>query len=95
MNDFYQSFAPDQMYTDEYVKHLREKDLVIYCYGVHAVRIIPRKGMNPLFEILGEDDGQLFSYRHPITFDLSWTEDLKCVLDNAIAYWETIKEKYQ
>lgn len=62
----YFASAPDQEYTKEFLKQIREEDLVIYDgKACHAVRIIPRKDMNPLFEILGEDDGNLFSYDYP------------------------------
>lgn len=67
MGNKYFATAPDQEYTKEFLKQIREEDLVIYDgKACHAVRIIPRKGENPLFEILGEDDGYLFSYDHPI-----------------------------
>jgi hypothetical protein len=95
MKEYY-VFAPDQDYTEDFLKEIREKDLVVYDgEGCHAVRIIPRKGSNPLFEILGEDDGQLFSYRHPIKFDMYWTDDLIKQLKDAKMYWEEIKYKYQ
>lgn len=94
MDEFYQSFAPNQEYTDEYIQQLRDEDLVVFCHGVHAVRIIPRDGMNPLFEILGEDDGQLFSYDHAITFDSYWTLDLIKTLAEAMQYWEIIRHNY-
>lgn len=69
----YFASAPDQEYTKEFLKQIREEDLVVYDgKACHAVRILPRKGENPLFEILGEDDGYLFSYDSPIKFDLHY-----------------------
>ena len=53
-----------------------------------------RKDMNPLFEILGEDDGNLFSYDHPIRFDLYWTDWLIKQLEDAKKYWNKIKNTY-
>lgn len=92
----YSVLAPDQTYTEEFLKEIRERDLIIYDGNAcHAVRIIPRKNMNPLFEILGEDDGQLFSYDHSIQFDLYWTDSLIKQLEDAKKYWEKIKKKYQ
>ena len=95
MKEYY-AFAPDQEYTEDFLKEIREKDLVVYDgMACHAVRIIPRKGNNPLFEILGEDDGQLFSYDHSIKFDMYWTDDLIKQLKDAKKYWEEIKNKYR
>ncbi len=92
----YHVSAPDQVYTKEFLKEIREEDLVIYDgKACHAVRIIPRKNMNPLFEILGEDDGHLFSYDHSIDFDLYWVDGLIKQLEDAKRYWEKIKDKYQ
>ena len=88
--------APDQEYTKEFLKQIREEDLVIFDgEACHAVRIIPRKGMNPLFEILGEDDGMLFSYDHPVQFDLFWVDDLIKQLEDAEKYWDKIKDTYK
>ena len=88
--------APDQTYTKKFLKEIKERDLVIYDgRACHAVRIIPRKNMNPLFEILGEDDGYLFSYDHPIQFDLYWADGLIKQLEDAKKYWEKIKKNYQ
>lgn len=92
----YSVSAPNQEYTKEFLRQIRENDLVIYDgKACHAVRIIPRKGINPLFEILGEDDGHLFSYDHPVEFDLYWVDGLIKQLENAKKYWEKIKNKYQ
>ena len=91
----YRVSAPDQTYTKEFLKEIRERDLVVYDgKACHAVRIIPRKNMNPLFEILGEDDGHLFSYEHHIQFDLYWADGLIKQLEDAKKYWETIKNNY-
>ena len=96
MEDKYFASAPDQEYTKKILKQIREEDLVIYDgKACHAVRIIPRKYMNPLFEILGEDDGYLFSYDHPIRFDLNWTDGLIKQLENAKKYWNKIKDTYK
>ena len=95
-NEYFVS-APDQTYTKEFLKLIKERDLVVYDgKACHAVRIITRKGHNPLFEILGEDDGSLFSYNHPpIQFDIYWTDGLIKQLEDAKKYWEEIKENYQ
>ena len=91
----YRVSAPDQSYTKEFLKEIRERDLVIYDgRACHAVRIIPRKGINPLFEILGEDDVSLFSCNGPETFDMRWTDGLIKQLEDAKRYWEDIKDKY-
>lgn len=96
MEDKYVVSAPDQEYTKKFLKQIREEDLVIYDgKACHAVRIIPRKYMNPLFEILGEDDGNLFSYDHPIRFDLYWTDGLIKQLEDAKKYWNKIKDTYK
>lgn len=96
MEDKYVVSAPDQEYTKKFLKQIREEDLVIYDgKAYHAVRIIPRKDMNPLFEILGEDDGYLFSYDHPIRFDLHWTDGLINQLEDAKKYWNKIKDTYK
>lgn len=87
--------APSQEYTKEFLNELREKELVIYDgKAVHAIKIVPRDNMNPLFEILGEDDGHLFSFEHPVQFDLRWTDDLIKQLNDAKNYWEKIKNNY-
>lgn len=92
----YSVFAPDQTYTKKFLKEIKKKDLVIYDGNAcHAVRIIPRKGYEPLFEILGEDDGCLFSYDHPINFSMYWTDSLIKQLIDAKLYWEEIKHKYE
>lgn len=92
----YSVFAPDQTYTKKFLKEIKKKDLVIYDGNAcHAVRIIPRKGYEPLFEILGEDDGCLFSYDHPINFSMCWTDSLIKQLIDAKLYWEKIKHKYE
>lgn len=93
----YFTFAPNQEYTDEFLKKIREKDLVVFDgKACHAIRILPRgKNSNPLFEILGEDDGYLFSYDHPIRFDLHWTDGLIKQLEDAKKYWNKIKDTYK
>lgn len=96
MGPKYFASAPNQEYTKEFLKQIREEDLVIYDgKACHAVRILPRKDENPLFEILGEDDGYLFSYDHPIKFDLYWTDGLIKQLEDAKKYWEKIKNTYK
>lgn len=96
MEDKYLASAPNQEYTKKFLKQIREEDLVIYDgKACHALRIIPRKYMNPLFEILGEDDGNLFSYDYPVRFDLCWTDGLIKQLENAKKYWEKIKNTYK
>ena len=96
MEDKYLASAPDQEYTKKFLKQIRKEDLVIYDgKACHAVRIIPRKYMNPLFEILGEDDGNLFSYDYPIRFDLYWTDGLIKQLEDAKKYWNKIKDTYK
>ena len=84
MVEKFQMFAPGQDYTEEYLQKLWENDLVIYnprwCFGI---RIIPRKGSTLLFEILGEDDGQLFSYKEPFTFDSCWADGIIECLEEA------------
>lgn len=92
----YKVSTPNQIYTKKFLKEIKEKDLVIYDgRACHAVRIIPRKNTNPLFEILGEDDGFLFSYDYPIEFDLYFADGLIKQLEDAKKYWEKIKDKYQ
>lgn len=97
MSNEYHAFAPNQEYTKEYLKELKEKDLVIYDgRACLAIRIIPREDFSiPLFEILGEDDGHLFSYSSPIQLSLYWMTPLIEHLNEAKAYWEEIKENYQ
>lgn len=95
MNE-YRVCAPDQSYTKEFLQEIRERDLVIYDgRACHAVRIIPRKGINPLFEILGQDDGSLFSCNGRELFDMGWTDGLIKQLEDAKNYWEKIKDEYQ
>lgn len=80
----YRVWAPDQEYTDEFLKEIRERDLVIYNPGgCHAIRIIPRKGNEPLFELLVEDDGMLFSYEDPVVFSSYWADSLINVIKEA------------
>ena len=96
IKDKYFASAPYQEYTKKFLKQIREEDLVIYDgKACHAVRILPRKDENPLFEILGEDDGYLFSYDHPIKFDLHWTDGLIKQLEDAKKYWNKIKDTYK
>jgi len=91
----YTRFAPNQEYTKEYLQRLKEEDLVIYDgHACHAVRIIPRGPKNPLFEILAEDDGFLFSVKNDLTFDLYWADGLIKQLQDAKEYWEQVKDKY-
>lgn len=90
------SSAPNQTYTDEYLNKLWEKHKVIYDPACcHGVRIIPRKGSNPLFEILGEDDGNLFSYDRSVYFDACWAQGLADTLIQAIDYWKNEMSKEQ
>lgn len=92
----YLASVPDQESTKKFLKKIRKEDLVIYDgKACHAVRIIPRKGMNPLFEILGKHDGYLSSYDHPIRFDLYWTDGLIKQLEDAKKYWNKIKDAYK
>lgn len=50
MKEYFVS-APNQEYTKEFLKEIKENDLVVYDgKACHAVRIIPRKGRNPLFK---------------------------------------------
>lgn len=96
MKNKYFVSAPDQEYSKEFLKQIREEDLVIFDgEACHAVRIIPRKGRNPLFEILEEDDGMLFSCEHDVTFDMRWTDGLIKQLENAKKYWNKIKDTYK
>ena len=95
MKEYFVS-APNQTYTKEFLQSIKEEDLVVYDgKACHAIRIIPRKNSNPLFEILGEDDGSLFSCDHPMQFDLYWSDGLIKQLEDAKAYWEQIKSKYE
>ena len=88
--------TPDQIYTKKFLKEIKEKDLVVYDgKACHAVRIIPRKNLNPLFEILGEDDGQLFSQECSEEFDMYWVDGLIKQLKDAKKYWKKIKRNYQ
>lgn len=89
--------APDQTYTKKFLKQIEKEDLVVFDGSAcHAVKIWPRgKDQNPLFELLGEDDGMLFSYDHAVVFDLFWVDGLIKQLQDAKAYWEEIKDKYQ
>lgn len=48
-----------------------------------------------LKQIRGEDDGYLFSYDHPIKFDLHWTDGLIKQLEDAKKYWNKIKDTYK
>lgn len=61
--------APEQTYTDDLLNEWREKYNVIFDlkWG-HGVRVIPREGHDPLFELLCEADGTLFSYSVPVLF---------------------------
>lgn len=94
MAEYYVS-APDQSFTKEFLQEIRERDLVIYDgRACHAVRIIPRKGINPLFEILSQDDGSLSSCKGQETFDMGWTDGLIKQLEDAKKYWENIKDEY-
>ena len=91
----YRVCAPNQSFTEEFLKEIKERDLVIYDgRACHAVRIIPRKGINPLFEILEQDDGSLFSCHGCETFDMNWTDGLIKQLEDAKEYWKKIKDKY-
>ena len=91
----YSVSAPDQIYTKAFLKEIRERDLVIYDgRACHAVRIIPREKDNPLFEILGEDDGHLFSMDYPDVFDMYFADGLIKQLQDAKTYWEKIKNNY-
>lgn len=87
--------APNQSYTKEFLKEIRKRDLVVYDgEAAHAIRIIPRKGMNPLFEILGEDDGCLFSISRSEQFDMYYTDGLIKQLEEAKKYWNYIKYRF-
>ena len=48
-----------------------------------------------LKQIRGEDDGYLFSYDHPIRFDLYWTDGLIKQLEDAKKYWNKIKDTHK
>ena len=94
-HEYNSEMAPDQVYTKAYLKKLREEDLVIYDgTGCYAVKIIPRENIDhPLFEILGEDDGFLFSMKRGATFDIYWTDALIKQLNDAKMFWEKNKKK--
>lgn len=56
--------APDQTYTEEYLKILREDYNIFYDRkGCHAFKVIPREKSNPLIQLFHEDDGMLHSTR--------------------------------
>lgn len=87
--------TPNQEYTDEFLKQIRKEDLVVFDGNAcHVIKIHP-KNSNPLFELLGEDDGYLFSYDHPVKFDLYWTDGLIKQLEDAKKYWNKIKNTYK
>lgn len=91
----YRVCAPDQSFTTEFLNEIKERDLVVYDgRACHAVRIIPRKSINPLFEILSQDDGCLFSNNGPEMFDAGWADGLIKQLKDAQEYWEKIKDEY-
>ena len=94
-HEYNSGIAPNQVYTKAYLKKLREEDLVIFDgNGCYAVKIIPRKDMDhPLFEILGEDDGFLFSLKNGASFDIYWTDALIKQLNDAKLFWEKNKKK--
>jgi len=97
-------FAYDQTWTDEILKELRDKYNVIYRKGVFGVRIIKNEEYNPpvvQFEILGEDDGHLFSqesldiHRFGVQLvDIGWIKDLQNCLDDAVNYVKNHPEKF-
>ena len=82
--------APGQIYTQEYLKELRDKYNIIYNgTGIYAFKIIPRKTTNPLLQLFSEDDGMLSSTNE--TFDISWTRSVIAGLQEVYDYW---REKY-
>lgn len=96
MNREYFVSAPQQEYTKEFLNKIKSEDLVVFDgEACHAIRIIPRKGYNPLFEILIEDDGNLFSCRDDLCFDIYWANGLIKQLQDAQKYWEEIKDNYK
>ena len=90
----YSVSAPDQEFTPEFLEQIKKDDNVVFNgYGVHAIRIIPRSNADtPLFELLGEDDGQLFSYEHPVVFNMYWADSLIRQIQEAKEYWEKNKD---
>lgn len=75
----------DGSWDDE--KENLEKLNVIYKSGwCHGFRIIPRGDINPLVEMLVEDDGNLFSTG--TEFDLGWAKNIVEALQKTIKYCE-------
>ena len=76
---------------DYFPKEIREKYNIIYDgKGCYAVRIIPRDGMAPLFQLMVEDDGGLYS--KDICFDIYWTDGLIKQLQDAKKYAEKLQK---
>lgn len=78
-NDFNSSWV----YEEE---NLRNMGVIFKSGWCHGFRVIPRKGTNPLIEMLCEDDGQLFSTG--TKFDLFWARSIVAALDETIKYCE-------
>ena len=90
----YSAFAPDQEFTKKFLEEIKKEDNVIFNgAGVHAVRIIPRaNASDPLVELIGEDDGHLFSYDERVIFSMYWVDLLIKQLQEAKEYWEKNQE---
>lgn len=79
----------NQQWEDNDLMVLREKYNVLYNGGIFAIRVIERKGYNPLYQLGMEDDGFLqFGEKNNdgVIFDKLWADDLKAVLDMAKNY---------
>lgn len=77
--------------TQEGKKRLWEEENIIFVGGVHAFKIIPRKGNNPLVELWHEDDEQLFTptMNDTVQFDIHWLKDLRNLIDVTIEKLES------
>jgi len=90
-------FANNQEWDNKTLKDLRDNYLVFYAGGIFGIRIHPRKNAEPIFEMLMEDDGHLFSINDGdmgVHFSYLWCDDLIDVISSARLYW-AIKEYHE
>ena len=71
--------------TKQGKERLWEEENIIFVGGVHAFKVIQRKGYDPLIELWHEDDEQLFTpTNNTVQFDVVWLKDLRNLIDVTI-----------
>lgn len=84
MEGFRYSLKNDDCSWKDEEENLRKLGVIYKAGWCHGFRVIPREDVNPLIEMLCEDDGSLFD--KGVSFDIYWAQKIIEALQETIKY---------